>query len=60
MVLLLVHKVVLYGTAFACGFLVEKGCRSQYFNEMGLLQNTFLVNQKKNLVLIGASVASRA
>jgi hypothetical protein len=34
------------GTAFACDFLIEKECRSQYFNKTGLLRNTSLVNQK--------------
>ncbi len=34
-----VHKVV--------GFLMEKGHRSQYFNETGLWRNALLVNQKK-------------
>ena len=36
------------GTAFACGFLVERGRMSQYFNETGLLRNALLVNQKKS------------
>ncbi len=36
------------GTAFACGFLVEKRCRSQYFNKTGLLRNGLLMNQKKS------------
>jgi hypothetical protein len=35
------------GTAFACDFLVEKGHRSQNFNETGLLRNPSLVNKKQ-------------
>jgi hypothetical protein len=42
-----VHKVVHDGTALACGFLVEQGRRSQYWNETGLWRNALLVNQKK-------------
>jgi hypothetical protein len=41
-----VRKVVLDGTAFACGFLVEKGRKSQYFDDTGLWRNALLVNQK--------------
>ncbi len=52
-------KQSFFGTAFACGFLVEKGRRSQFFNETGLLRNVLLVNQK-SLALVGASVGSRA
>ncbi len=33
------------GTAFTCGFHVEKGCRSQYFDKTGLWRNALLVNQ---------------
>jgi hypothetical protein len=53
-------KYSFYGTAFACGFLVEKGCRSLQFDKTGLLRNELLMNQKKNLVLVGASVGNRA
>jgi hypothetical protein len=49
----------LLGTAFACGFLIEKGLRSQYFNKTGLLRNALLVN-KKNLALVGALIGSCA
>jgi hypothetical protein len=42
-----VRKVFFDGTAFACDFLVEKGCRSQYFDETGLWRNALLVNKKK-------------
>jgi hypothetical protein len=50
-------KKSLLGTAFACDLLVEKGHRSQYYNETGLLRNASLVNQN-NRVLVGASVRS--
>ncbi len=40
-------KWSLDGTAFACGFLLERGCRSQCFDKTGLLRNALLVNQKK-------------
>jgi hypothetical protein len=53
-----VHKVVHDGTALTCDFLVEQGSRSQYWNEMGLLRNVLHVNNKKNLVLVGAYVGS--
>jgi hypothetical protein len=47
MVLLSLRKVVFYGTAFACGFLVEKGHSSQYFTQDGLLVNTATCEPKK-------------
>jgi hypothetical protein len=44
-----VRKVVLSWYCFCMWFLVEKGCRSHYFNKkMGLLRNALLVNQKKS------------
>jgi hypothetical protein len=39
------------GTAFACDFFVEKGRRSHYIYQMGLLRNASLVNQKKLCLL---------
>ncbi len=48
------------GTAFTCGFLMEKGHRSEYYDETGLWRNALLVNQKKILVVVGASEGSRA
>ncbi len=44
----LVRKWSFDGTAFASGFLKNKGRRSQYWNETGLWRNALLVNQKKN------------
>jgi hypothetical protein len=41
-------KMSFDGTAFACGFLVDKGSMSQHFNKMGLLRTALLVNQKKS------------
>ena len=47
------------GTDFESGFLENKKRRSQYWNKMGLWRNALLVNQKKNLVLVGAYVGNR-
>ena len=48
------------GNAFACDFLIEKGRRSLYLNKMGRFRNASLVNQKKDLALIGGPVGSCA
>ncbi len=54
-------KKLFLGTAFACDFLIEKGHRSLYFNETDFFRNAAsLVNKKRFLALVGASVGSRA
>jgi hypothetical protein len=54
----LVPKVVLSGTTFACRLPHKNGMWESVFYKMGLFRNTSLINQKKILVFVGASVES--
>jgi hypothetical protein len=48
------------GTAFACGFLVEKGTKEPVLERDGSLEKCVTGEPKKILALVGASVGSCA
>jgi hypothetical protein len=41
-------KYSFHGTALACGFLIEKGCRGLQFNKTALLRTALLMNQNNS------------